>query len=339
MRIGMVGLDALYWPVAIGNGLINKAGVEYLGAATLDVSEGEIKARLGISPTEYAQKYHVKLYCQAEEMIEKERLEAVAIISRHSQHANWVERLASTGVKMFIPKTFTTTMADADRICKIQRRFGNLIAVGPSARFLLPFVAAKQALEQGLIGEPFSLRICHHHGTIDVFNASDWYRDPEEGGPELSLGWYGIDLALHLMGDRARSVYAEYANFTSPDSPFMDCGKIVLRLERGGIVSFDMYFCNRVAYPSWQVEIVGPKGVISIHRVENDSSKTVVSLDGPGGRSALPVPAQAPHWETFWVDDFVHNRESVITAKDAREITRISLAARDSSRGKGLVTL
>jgi hypothetical protein len=30
------------------------------------------------------------------------------------------------------------------------------------------------------------------------------------------------------------------------------------------------YFCNRVAYPSWQLEIVAAKGVVSIHRVANN---------------------------------------------------------------------
>ena len=43
------------------------------------------------------------------------------------------------------------------------------------------------------------MRLCQHHGTIDVFNAADWYRDPAEGGPELSLGWHGIDLVPYLM--------------------------------------------------------------------------------------------------------------------------------------------
>ena len=55
-----------------------------------------------------------------------------------------------------------------------------------------------------------------------------------EGGPELSLGWYGIDSAFHLMEDKVKTVYAQYGNFTSPDSPFMDCGRIEMRMAQGG---------------------------------------------------------------------------------------------------------
>ncbi len=287
---------------------------------------------MGLSPVEYAERYGVRLYRDAEEMVSAESLDTLMLVTRHSEHAAWVERLAPLGVNLYIPKTFATTLEDADRIVEAGRRHGIRIAVGPTGRFLPAIVTVRQAVEQGAIGEPFSVRICHHHGTIDVFRPGDWYRDAREGGPELSLGWYGIDLILYLMSDQPRSVYAEYGNFTSPDSPFTDCGRILLRLERGGLGAFDMYFCNRVAYPSWQMELVGPRGVLSIHRVEGDARETVVRLDGADGSRTLPLAEGGADWETYWVDDFLAGREPAVTAEDARLITQISLAARESAQ-------
>jgi UDP-N-acetylglucosamine 3-dehydrogenase len=340
MRVGMVGLAALYWPMTIGKGLQERQGVEFLAAATLGVDEATIRGTLGISAAEYASRFKVRIYEQPEEMIARERLDTVVLITRHSAHALWAERLAALGMRMFIPKTFVTTSWDADRIVQAAQAGGVKIAVGPSARYLPAMMAAKQAIDEGRIGKPFSLRICHHHGTIDVFNRQDWYRDPEEGGPELSLGWYGVDLMLYFMGERVKTVYAQYGNFTSPDSPFMDCGRITLGMaEGGGIASFDMYFCNRVPYPSWQMEIVGPKGVVSIHRVEGDSSKTVVSLDGANGYELLPIPTETPGWEMFWVEDFLAGREPAVTAETARLITNIALAARESAHRGTVINL
>ncbi|NLE43516.1 MAG: Gfo/Idh/MocA family oxidoreductase [Chloroflexi bacterium] len=332
MRAGMVGLAALYWPVAIGNGLKSSEGVEFLGAATLGESEAAIRGTLGMSPDEYAGKYGVNLYEQAEQMIEEERLDTVVLISRHSEHAVWAERMAQLGVDIFIPKTFATTLEDAERIVNAQKRYGVKIAVGPSARYLPAMRAVKQGVDDGLIGKPFALRICHHHGTIDGFHTEDWYRDPREGGPELSLGWYGIDLILHLMQDQVRRVAAEYGNFTTPDSPFMDCGRITLRMAGGGIGSFDMYFCNRIPYPSWQLEIVGPGGVITIHRIGNGAQDTVVSIENEDGYRQAPLPTGGPHWEIAWVDEFKEGRDPEVSAEVAGLITRLSLAARESAR-------
>ncbi len=339
MRIGIAGLNGLYWPVAMGNGLVGKPGVQFLAAATLGEDATEIKANLGLSPAEYAAKYKIKLYDQAEDMVKSEQLDTVVLVTRHSQHADWVERLAKLGVNIFLPKTFVTTPEDAGRIVRAEKQYGIRVAVGPSARYLPPMAAVKRALETGLIGTPFSLRVCHHHGTIDVFNHNDWYRDPKEGGPELSLGWYGIDLALHLMGDKIKTVFAKYGNYTSPDSPFMDCGRIVMEMERGGAASFDMYFCNRINYPSWQLEIAGPKGVISIHRAGDNASKTVVSLDDAAGYKEMPLPEETPNWEMFWVDEFVQGHDLSVTAEYARQVTLISLAARDSARTGKVVAL
>ena len=338
MRVGMVGLAALYWPMTLGRGLQGREGVEFCAAATLGVDDANIRDTLGISAAEYAQRFGVKLYSQAEEMVADERLDTVVLITRHTEHADWAERMARLGVDIFIPKTFATTMADAERIARAQECYGVSIAVGPSARYLPPMMAAKEALDRGLIGKPFALRICHHHGTIDAFGPSDWYREAREGGPELSLGWYGIDLILHMMGGQAKSVYAEYGNFTTPDSPFMDCGRIVMRMDDGGVASFDMYFCNRVAYPSWQIEVVGPRGVISIHRTDRPG-ETVVALDGREGYRTLPLPGSTPGWETFWIDDFLMGRRPALTAEDARLITALSLAAREAARTGCAITL
>lgn len=341
MRIGIAGLNGLYWPVAAGNWLAGRPDIQFLAAATLGEDQALIKDSLGLYPVEYAAKYGIKLYTRAEEMIETEKLDTVMIVTRHSQHAAWVERLAGLGVNLYIPKTFVTTPEDANRIVAAGKAHAIKIAVGPSARFLPQMAALKSALDEDRIGTPFAVRICHHHGTIDVFHRKDWYRDPQEGGPELSLGWYGIDLAMHFMQDRVNTVYAKYANYTSPDSPFMDCGRMVLGMQQGGAASFDMYFCNRINYPSWQVEITGPKGVLSLHRTESNPSKTVASLEDKEGYKVLPLPdkSKSPHWEMFWVDEFVQGREPSLTAEYAREVTLISFAARESARTGKAVTL
>jgi predicted dehydrogenase len=339
MRAGMVGLAALYWPQTMGNGLAANAAVDFRAAATLGVADETITALLGRTPQAYATHFGISLYTDAQEMITAEALDTVVLITPHSLHADWVEQLAPLGVNIFIPKTFTTTLEDAQRIVDAQERYGIRVAVGPTARYLPSFMAVKSALAAGAIGQPFSLRLCHHHGTLDVFNAADWYRNAIEGGPELSLGWYGIDLILHLLDDEVTQVYATYNNFTTPDSPFMDCGRLVLEMAQGGSAVFDMLFCNRFAYPSWQLEIIGTAGVLAIQRSAPDANGAVVTLHNSAGTQPVSLPPQTPGWEHFWIEEFLTGRELSLDASDALEITRLSLAARQSALTKQAVSV
>ncbi len=153
-----------------------------------------------------------------------------------------------------------------------------------------------------------------------------------EGGPELSLGWYGIDLILHLLDDQVTQVVADYGNFTTPQSPFMDCGRMVLKMAQGGTAVFDMLFCNRFAYPAWQLEIIGTAGALAIQRAAPDSNSLVVTLHNAQGTQILSVPEQTPGWEYFWIDEFVTGRELSLDAAQAMEITRLSLMARQSAQ-------
>jgi predicted dehydrogenase len=146
------------------------------------------------------------------------------------------------------------------------------------------------------------------------------------------VGWYGIDLILHLLNDQVTQIYASYGNFTTPDSPFMDCGRMVLQMAQGGSASFDMLFCNRFAYPSWQLEITGTEGIIAIQRSAPDSNGAVVTLHNRAGTQPLPLPQQTPGWEHFWIEEFLNDKELTLDAVDALKITSLSLAARHSAQ-------
>jgi predicted dehydrogenase len=187
----MVGLAALYWPVALGRGIQATDEDALVGAATLGVSDEYIGETLGMSPEAYASRFGVNLYHDVQEMIDRERIDTVVLITRHTEHAEWAERMAALGVDIFIPKTFATTMSDADRIVEAGERHGVTIAVGPSGRFLPEMMAVKSAVGNDEIGEPFALRICHHHGTIDGFHENDCIGSRPKAGQNCRWGGTG----------------------------------------------------------------------------------------------------------------------------------------------------
>lgn len=333
LRIGMAGIAAAWWPVAIAMALQEKKGARLLAAATLDASDSAVRDHLKMLPDEFACRFGLKLYRDPVQMVRRERLDAVAICTPNTRHALWAERLAALGVDLYLCKPMATTLADARRIVQAGKRHGVAIAVGPSDRFVPAIAAARQAVADGTIGSPFSLGVSHNHGRIDSFHPRDWYRHAGEGGPELSLGWYVLDLVLYFLpGRRVQSVFASYANHTSKGSPFMDCGKMLLQMEGGLMASCDLHFCHQVTYPSWQMEIVGPKGVIKVQADGRQAGRLVATVFSGSGIRDLKPPANLPDREVVWVEDFRHHRPSVVAAEQALLITRLSLAARASAR-------
>jgi UDP-N-acetylglucosamine 3-dehydrogenase len=341
IRVGIVGLATMYWPVALAQNLKALPNADLRALATMGASDEECKNTSRITAKEYADKFGVRLYDGMEEMIEAERLDAVAICTRHTQHAEHVERAAARGVKIYVCKTMATTKKDAARIVAAGKKHGVDIAVGPGGRFQPHHVVARQVIESGRIGRPISLRVAHSHGTIDGFAAGDWYRLKEEGGPELSLGWYVIDVLRGLVPRRVVRVYAEYRNFTTPDSPFMDEGKVVLTFDDDTIGSCDMYFSNRFAFPTWDLEVIGTKGALRTHTGTKEDGVPPAVLWTAEGVEQLSVPEGFfwPADTAEWVNAFAEGRRPPIDAEEGRVITEISLACRESAEKKRAVEL
>jgi predicted dehydrogenase len=333
LKIGLAGMGALYWPFALAEGLAGIRGARLAAVSSLGQAEAEIRAHIGMGAAEFAKKMGAKLVDTVEQLADE--ADVIALCTRHTKHAAWVEKLAPLGRDLFVFKTFATTLKDADRICSAGKKHGVRIAAGPSARFLPWFAAAKSVVDAGRIGTPFSLRLAHHHGTIDVFGPGDFYRDAAEGGPELSLGWYMVDLAMHLLGRRVVDVDGAYGTYTSKDSPFMDLGRLTLRMEGGALAACDMYFCNRFAFPTWEMELVGDKGALLVRQPLGADAPPTVTLSTATGSRAVAMPTRSPHWELFWVDELRKPGALSVDAAWAREVTRVCLEARDAAaRGR-----
>jgi myo-inositol 2-dehydrogenase/D-chiro-inositol 1-dehydrogenase len=333
LRIGIVGLASLYWPVALAKNLAKLPQARLLAAADLGESAEQIRATLGCTGEEFASQFGVRVYRQIDEMIRAERLDTVAICSRHSLHAQHVEQAAACGADIYLCKTMATTSDDCGRIVQAGRRHGVRIAVGPGGRFQPQHVLARRLVDDARIGRPIAVRISHNHGTLDVFAPADWYRDAEEGGPELSLGWYVVDVLRGILPQPVRRVYAEYGNFATPLSPFMDQGKVVLRFADGAIGSCDLYFSNRFRFPTWDLEVIGTEGAIRTHAGGDDGLPQALLWTAKGVEQ-LEVPA-GDNWTAdtaAWVGAFAAGQNPPIDAAEGQLITEISLACRESAR-------
>lgn len=335
MRVGMYGLHAAYWPTALADCVHQVPGAELVGAAHLGFDPEWTQAIMGRSPEEFAAGYGLRLYEDPEEMIRQEGVEAVCLSGPHTDLPAHCARAASLGCHCYVAKPMAVDLAGADRIVEAARSAGVVAVSGMTERFDPAIRAAKQRLDAGEIGRLIGIRALHQHGRLN-FHPRDWWNDPEQGGPELSLMWYVADVCRWLAGSEVQRVYAEYGTFHSPGSPFMDNGKALFRFANGCLGSADIYFSCDFEFPQWEVEVMGTQGALRTQQ----SAYSLMAF-GPGGPRAAVRGAHPMLLDEVrnWLAACRGEEQPFITVEDARQVMEVCFAARESARTGGPVEL
>jgi predicted dehydrogenase len=337
IRIGIVGLASRYWPAAFARCASQIPGVDLRAAADLGATPAELQATLGMDAAAFTERCGVRLYRDPLDMIADEQLDAVFVCARHSCQVEYVELAARAGVHIYVAKPMATTLDDADRIVSAVRTAGVVASTGNTERFDGALREAHRLVREGAVGEPVMVRALHQHGSIDAFGPDDWYRQPEQGGPELSLMWYAADVLCWFIDAPVARVYAEYDNFTSPESPFMDNGKAIVRFANRAIGSVDLYFGVRgFRMPAWEIEVVGTLGALRTQQSSYEG--TLFTPEGPRRfyrhqNDVLLAEVQA------WVECCRNGREPEVTVEHARRVMEIALAFRRSHEERRPVEL
>ena len=329
VKAGIVGLQSVYWPSAFANCLKSIPEVDLLACSDLGYDPNLVKISLGQTPDEYAKYNSIRLYNDPLDMIEKEGLQAVCICAKHSEIVDLVELIAQTGVSIYIAKPMATTLDAADRIVKAARSNNIIATSGTTERFDGGIREAYHTLKSGAIGNLISIRALHQHGNISGFPKGDWYWDEAQGGPELSLMWYAGDIVRWFAGSEVIRVYAEYDNYLSKNSPFMDNGKVILRFDNGVMGSIDIYFSvSGWRFPSYEMEIVGTEGAIRTQQSVYEGM--VFTKDGVKNFYRIQNNILLDEMKN-WIQCCINKNDTELTIEDARNIIQICLACRESA--------
>ena len=328
----MIGLIDPYFSCALADAVRAVRGAEYVAVAHLGVDDGYLRSIAGFTKTEYAERYGVRLYAGPDEMIRAEALDAVLIATEHRRSVEAVEAAAARGLHAYVAKPMATDLAAADRIVEAVRRSGVIATTGPTGRLNPLIRAAVGRVRSGQIGRVLSAHVMHQHGSISAFRPGHWYYDPANGGPELSLGWYVVDLLRWIVGSNVARVYAEFDNFNTQGSPFMDNGKLMLRFANGVMASADIYFSVRWPYPNWELEVMGTDGAVHVR-----PSLDEAMLFRAGEATSIYRQNHNPLFEEVarWIEACEACQKGTdpwVTVEDARETLRVCLAAITSAR-------
>ena len=183
----------------IGTGHIAQRHLESLRG----VEEIEIVAACDLvreRAEETATKFGIpRVYEDYKEMLEREDLEAVSVLTWNQAHAAPSIYAMKTGKHVLVEKPMAATLKDATAMTATAHETGKILQIAMWPRFSPVQQAAKRIVDAGTLGdiyyaETVAARRCGMPG------GSFMYKETAGLGATADIGVYCLDEALHLMG-------------------------------------------------------------------------------------------------------------------------------------------
>ena len=340
LRVGIVDFAGWFYPAVYAEALAKLEQVQLVSAAFL-ASDKYMKKVNHLGREHYVKEFGLKPYEAIEAMVQKEKLDAVCMFGEYSRKADHIEVAAGCGVHVFTTKPPATTMDQMRRIVEAGQNNGVSITVPEHTRFNGAIRQVREEVRNGQIGNLICARALHQHGPLqpELLDPEHWYRREENGGPEISLGWYTAGLLEWFIDSEPVRAFAEYDNYMTDWLPFMDNGKGMVRFKDGTIGSMDLYFSTEYPYPTTELELVGQEGSIVL-RV-NETGWTEYSVYKPSGVTTHRSQQPDSIYEEMrsWVRALTGGGPFEMPAEEALKVLELCIAWKESARTHQPVSL
>lgn len=318
----------------IGVGRMGRMYGQYLarraqGAALVAVADQ--KAELAKS---FAAEFEIpRWHSNHQDLLNDGGIDAVLVVTSTSTHKQVVMDAARSGKAIFCEKPIALTLEDGREMIASTEAAGVFFQMAFQRRFDVGYVAAKQKLEAGAIGEPVMFTSI----SRDPYPPPLEFCDPKvSGGLIADMGVHDFDVARMYMGEIRRVhaiggvlAYPEMKSVGDIDNAVVDLvfqsGAMgVVQLSRNAAFGYDI-----------RGEIWGTKGSIQIGYYRQTPIVTLT----PAGVTHDAVPYFMERFENAYlaqIRNFVEHLQKdlppSITGADAMAALRITLAANLSLR-------
>lgn len=262
-------------------------------------------------------------YASAEELMDGADVDAVDVCSPTPTHRPVVEAAADRGLGVFCEKPIAGTHADADAIADAVDDAGVAFMVGHVLRFFPQYVRAREVVRDGGIGDPGVAR-ARRLSEFPSWGHGNWYADRDDsGGVLLDLAIHDVDFLRWVVGDVER-VFARRSVWEEGEH-----AHATLRFAGGAVGYVEAGW----SLPPGQglahsLELAGDDGLVEFDG--DDAAVTTLSADGTSVASPVAKDGYQRQLEAF-VDSLRTGSEPPVTAADAIESLRVSLAANRSA--------
>ena len=353
-RIGIVGLGTFGLNHLRTFRQLQWAGVCEL-VAGCDVNEKLLAER--------RESFEFAAYSDFHEMLAKEKLDGVTVVTPDPYHRDIVLAAAEAGVHILCEKPLDVTVEGCVEMIGACERKGLLLQVDFHKRFDEYHIAMKQKIDAGDLGQ-VEYGYAHMEDRIEV--PRDWFPGwAKQSSPGWFLGIHFYDLARWMVGANGKRAWASARKgaLSSVGVDTYDSISAMVEFANGATVCFDTSWIlpeGFGAIVNQGIRLVGTKGVIECDS-QDRGTWTCCETDTPMMQShnksflRMKIDRQGREvWEGYGIEsiaDFAYNVNAILdgakvgemartcTGEDGLEATKIACAVHESAASGKIVEI
>lgn len=246
LQIGLIGTGA------IGASHIERISEKLTGARVVAVSDINRERAKQLS-----EKYSMKCYDSAEELINDREVQAVVVTSWDPTHEHYVLESIKAGKYVFCEKPLAETAESCIHIMDAEMKSGrHLVQVGFMRRFDKEYRAMKEALDSGTYGSLLMAHCVHRNATANA--------QYETKVNVTGTAIHEIDLMRWFSGEeivQAKIVQPKVTRLTPEGT--LDPQIIMLKTKSGVVIDVETFMHCQYGYDI-QCELVAEEGTLKL---------------------------------------------------------------------------
>jgi predicted dehydrogenase len=277
-------------------------------------------------------------YADLEEMLGRESLDAVAVVTPDHLHRPHAELCLRAGCHVLLTKPLATNLEDGRAIVRDAEAAGRKLMVAHERRYRTHIRRIKAMLEAGDLGETIHLRIDAIQDKRGQFRASPWYASAEAGRTALvGSGIHEVDLLRHLIARPIESISAHSNRLGDLDFPKDKTTAALFRFAGGAIgqvtVTYEAHW-PKAGVIDDHFRLVGTKGLIVGLRAARDGRDAWEDIP----RDEEPIVEGVRGCVNAFLDSIVNDSPVSVDGRDAFASLAACVAA-DQSAATGQATV
>lgn len=211
-------------------------------------------------------RFGCRLYKDYKEMLKKEELDLVVIVTRSDQHCDMVCDCLEAGKNVLVTKPWALNIKQAQKMIACAKKSGKMLLPWLPARWGCDLSRLKEIIAAGTIGKVFQIR----RSEFSFGLRCDWQTKKKCGGGYL-LNWgpHLIDQPLQLAGKPVKTVYGEMKQIINPGD-VEDVFFAVMKTE-DDITVVSEFNIGAKKLPNWMIQ--GDRGTIYVYETEIEIHK------------------------------------------------------------------